>query len=52
MQFAFQNGVIEKMGILQTFQYILSAKPKNFYNFPDSPESSGESGVSYELEES
>lgn len=52
MQFAFQNGVIEKMGILQTFQYILPAKPKNFYNFPDSPESSGESGVSYELEES
>lgn len=47
-----QNGVIEKMGILQTFQYILPAKPKNFYNFPDSPESSGESGVSYELEES
>lgn len=28
------------------------AKPKNFYNFPDSSESSGESGVSYELEES
>lgn len=52
MQFAFQNWVIEKMGILQTFQYILPAKPKNFYNFPDSPESSGESGVSYELEES